>query len=289
MSSPTTLMDDLVFEVVDGSKGDFHFELVNKFHQLCSAEFSGENEMEGVSVWINKIKSQCASKAAGQPVTDYELSFTVVFRDPQQQKQQQQKADEGTTEAAANTELTLLGGAQQELYVASSCGLLPYVVVSPAARGNGLARPLVSRSAQFLKARCFEIVKQPLKEMFIEVSQLADATEEDDGNPYHSKDAALMRQKVWERLDFVPLSITFLHPGPLRNSRHQLAVYRPAADGDAQKRSVSAATLRAFFLAEFLGIMLPVGGTPAEVKAELDQDLKLWLEGRTHVEIGEWR
>lgn len=285
-ASPVLPDTGLVFELLDGSKGDFHYALLEKFHAMCCIEFSGENEMESFDVW----RSVLGKQPAPGDVNGLVLTFIVCFRDPQQQQQhQQEEGGEATT--AKTTELELLGGTQQEFYLGSQCGLLPYVVVSPAARGMGLSRKLVQRAHAFLQQQCASLCGAPMRELIIELSQKSDANPEGDSSDYHSLEAAQTRHRIWESLGFRGLAFSFQHPGPLRNTLHQLAVYRPKdLDPALRERTVPVATLRRFLRAEFMGIMLPTGATVDEVDAELEIDFKKWLPADSDVvTLGEWR
>ncbi len=241
-----------------------------RFHAMCCVEFAGENEMESIDVWRNKIASQVASGGAGER---YILTFTLAFTDDE--------AD------------VLLGGVQEELYLRSHCGLLPYVVVGPAARGKGLSKKLVQAAIRELNAESLRVSQRPCAEVLIELSEKRnfigpdgkEIAPEDENDKYHTVAGAEERHAIWSRNGFKPLEFSFLHPPPLTNTTHQLCVYR--GSGGPSAESVSAQTLGLFLLDEFVGIM--VGVPEQDVVALWKKNMEEWLEGRDDVRLGEFR
>lgn len=105
----------------------------------------------------------------------------------------------------------------------------------------------------------------PLNALFIEVLQKRDAI---DG-----KFDAAARQKIWDKMGFVPLDFDLIHPGRLRGGRYQLAVYNPRPRGTTappeprlpSEQGFSVAVLRDFLKGLFTGIFI------AEMEVEDDE------------------
>ena len=269
----------LRFEAVDYSNPPLHRVLLRKFHALCCTEFN-ESEMERLDVWERLL-------VGGDPECPYLLGFTLVY----DERDTAGSSDNTDTDYEA---IQLLGGTQQELYPASSCALLPYIVVSKAARGLGLSSRLVKSAHAQLAERVVAMSKgtAQLAELFIELSQKSDAR--DDGNPYHSAEAAELRHTVWGKIGFVGLEFSFRHPGYLRNTTHQLSAYRPAAQpgdassGDAAERArpVPIETVLGFIRGLFTGILRQDG---EDYNADEDAEIALEAGHRALVQVGAWR
>jgi hypothetical protein len=322
---------EILFETIDWQRPELHSALVGLFFSLCGLEFD-ESELERRETWEHLV----ATRDEKYP---YRLAFIIAYRSepvpppadgsdgaaaasssPAQATPAAVTAAPGADATVAKAalsvvtvsktspplvqtvvggaRLTIMGGAQLEYYRACNCGLMPYVVVGEVARGTGLSRRLVENGFAFLNSISADPARG-VAELFIEVSQLRAAT--DDGNPYHSREAAAMRHRVWERIGFVGLDITFFHPGYLRNSPHQLAVFRPLSAGGATARDdataataestrlrpVPRATVAAFLRGLFYGILVQEG-QEAETDAEIAKQAPVMFGERDVIPAGAW-
>lgn len=281
-------INDVKFELINWSNPELHHELLRLFHDICCLEFN-ESEMEKLSVWEHLVKSQ-------DPKFPYRMSLTIAYcfvpvsnaetGSPSIESENIEVANQPSKQQQQMQQLLILGGVDQEYYPTSNCGLMPYIVVSKEARGLGLASLLVKKGFEALNCIAREKYHQSqgIVELFIEVSQKSDAT--DDGNEYHSLDAAETRHKIWQKVGFVGLEFSFFHPGYLRNSAHQLTVYRPAPL--CSRSPVAARVLHLFIHDLFRGILLQEE-MEDQAEEEAEKALIPELKGREFVDVGEWR
>jgi hypothetical protein len=274
--------------------------------------------MEKLSVWEHLIQSQ-------DPKFPYRMSMTIAYRwieeevvasspvegfnndanETENTKEQSKETENNNThhgekedEKTANYKkkynrvLQVLGGVDQEYYPKSNCGLMPYIVVSKEARGMGLSTILVQKGFVALNAIAVKYTEgraNGINELFIELSQKSDSKA--DGNPYHSLAAAETRHKIWGRVGFVGLDFTFYHPGYLRNSAHQLTIYRPK-DGTKTEEEVNkpvpAEIIDLFIRDLFRGILMQED-QEHQTDEEADKALHPELKDRQLVTIGVWR
>jgi hypothetical protein len=307
--SPKIKIQDIKFELINWSNPQLHHELLRQFHEICCLEFN-ESEMEKLSVWEHLVKSQ-------DEKFPYRMSLTIAFYNIPTKSNNSESESESLSSCASEkttNQVRILGGVDQEYYPKSNCGLMPYVVVSKEARGLGLASLLVQKGFEALN----KISRSPpyehpegIEELFIELSQKSDS--KDDGNPYHSYEAAETRHKIWGRIGFVGLEFSFHHPGYLRNTAHQLTIYRPIEeesvsttttdktdkDDDDENnnksksiarrtRPVSSKIISLFIRDLFRGILMQED-EEEKTDQEADSALIPELNGREFVKIGEWR
>jgi ribosomal protein S18 acetylase RimI-like enzyme len=101
----------------------------------------------------------------------------------------------------------VVGGCVYEVYKKSSCSMLTYVAIDHQYRGMGLSKKLIEETVNDIKLLDIE-------KILIEV-----AVPNENLN-------SIARQKIWERLNFIPTDIVYTIPGRLRWKPYQVAVYK---------------------------------------------------------------
>ena len=285
-------VDDIQYELINWSNPELHQELLRQFHSICCLEFN-ESEMEKLDVWEYLVRTQ-------DPKWPYRMSLTIAYCYSQDQEHQEEvveneKKDQEEKEKETvpkKKKILILGGVDHEYYPRSNCGMYPYVVVAKEARGLGLCSKLVSKGFEALNkiARSEPYNRENgIDELFIELSQKSEA--KDDGNPYHSVEAAITRHKIWEKVGFLGLEFSFRHPAHLRNTAHQLTVFRPTTEEEDKekknKKPVAVKTIDCFFRDMFRGIMMQVN-EEEKSDEEVDKVMSQVPKGKEFVEISEW-
>lgn len=159
----------------------------------------------------------------------------------------------------------VVAGVTVELYLSSRCALLSFVVTHEEARGKGLASTLVREAHRILSEECCTVAlatpseriassdTRPLAAVFIDVQQVRPLSEclstvssvpskatsgrvlavagEDVSQTIPQAVASIdpgLRQKMWQKMHFVPLDLDLLLPGRHGAAfAYNLAVYCP--------------------------------------------------------------
>jgi hypothetical protein len=203
---PTQASDDKAALLAAERQALVSAQLVTQLHALCNREFAA-GELEALDGWLARIARDGGGgcdNGALRATTEY--AFLVV-----------QHPDDGR----------VVAGASLELYAASRCGVLGYVVVDACCRGKGIVNEIVARAEEQLRAMASQKwgSRDTLAQIFIDVAQAGDGGD--------ASGFAATRQKIWTKLQFAPLPGDLVHPGAMAHGRYQLAVYTPLARATA--------------------------------------------------------
>ena len=258
---PTTALP-LEIVVVRGEEGA---ELVRQFHsRYIETTFAG-NEVEDVSLWMDRLEdaTKRAKLARQQPSKSSAHSFDTAF-----------EFVVAVAVSNENGERKVVGGASCELYLASGCGLVTYVVVDAALRGQGYARKLFDACY----AACEDLsLDAPFAGMFIEVLQKRDTCEIAKA----AAGANTNKAAIFSSLGFLPLDGDLVHPGRMKGHRYTLGFLskslristRDAASSE-EPLCVPWDVVRTFVAQLFYGILADEGKT-GEAATEEVQGLLL--------------
>jgi hypothetical protein len=101
----------------------------------------------------------------------------------------------------------VVGGISCEIYNKCKCALISYIAINSNYRGYGLSKKLISESIKEINTSYSDIT-----DIFAEIKIV-------------ENDKDIERQNIWDRLNFVPFNLLFIHPGYLKWKYYQLAIY----------------------------------------------------------------
>lgn len=248
--------------IVTGKEG---VELVEQFHSKYIQPTFASNEVEDLSLWIERLEDATDRLKSGD-VPSFEFVVAVAVSN-----------NDGVR--------SVVGGASCELYRGCDCGLVTYVVVDEALRGQGVARKLFDACY----TACSDITTH-FNGMFIEVLQKRDTSNE-------AKIAAANTNKaaIFSSLGFLPLDGDLVHPGRMKGHRYTLGFYSKSlsistahvATAEAAKELLSVPwdVVRAFATDMFLGILADEGRTGADAEKEVGSLLLSYQRCPTRIHI----